>query len=319
MRLSARRLVLLIWLFSLGASTLFAQDINVVLPVPVIEQRLLRDTFSILNIRGSRREGDRTSRATLAFSDSSVIVVKWATAATNGEVFNNSPRYELGAYEIQKLFLDDNDHVVPVTVMRPMDLAWYQTVQPRTNPTFGRTQSVLVVLQYWLSGVTPDSVFDLKRFDRDTAYARHLGNLNILTYLIKHNDSNVGNVLVSAHDTNPRMFAVDNGVAFSNEESDRGTLWRQIRIPRLPAYTVERLRKITREDLERTLGVIAEYDIQNGKLVPVEKTANLNRGQGVRRKDNRIQFGLTKLEIDGVEQRLKQLIKRVDDGKLKTF
>ena len=296
-----------------------AQDINIVYPISVIEKRLTRDTFQILNMRGSRRENDRTSRATLAFPDSMVIVAKWAVAAVNGEVFNNVPRYELAAYEIQKLFLDEPDFVVPPTVLRATDLEWYQTVKPNTPPTFGKTRSVLIVLQYWLSAVTQDSVFDLKRFERDTSYARNLANLNLLTHLIKHNDANAGNVLVSTNSLNPRLFAVDNGVAFGGEESDRGTIWRNIRVPRVPAYTVERLRKITREDLERTVGVVAEYEIQNERLVPVEKTAILNRGQGVRRKDNRIQFGLTKLEIDGIEQRLKQLLRRIDGNKLRTF
>lgn len=310
-------------LFAAGATLLApavqAQDINIVYPIAVIEKRLTRDTFQILNMRGSRREQDRTSRATLAYPDSMVIVAKWAVAASGGEVFNNVPRYEVAAYEIQKLFLDEPDFVVPPTVLRATDHEWYQTVKPNTPPTFGKTRSVLVVLQYWLSAVTQDSVFDLKRFERDSVYARHLGNVNLLTHLIKHNDSNAGNVLVSTNTMNPRLFAVDNGVAFGGEESDRGTEWRPMRVPRVSAATVERLRKITREDLERTLGVVAEYEVQDGRLVPVEKTVNLSRGRGVRREDNRIQFGLTKLEIDGVEQRLKLLLKRVDSNRLRTF
>jgi hypothetical protein len=96
-------------------------------------------------------------------------------------------------------------------------------------------------------------------------------------------------------------------------------VWRELRVPRVPAYTIERLRKITRDDLERTLGVLAEYEIRDGQLVPVEKGPNLNRGQGVRRKDNRVQFGLTRVELNGVEDRLRELLKRVDAGRLKTF
>ena len=312
------------WLISASvflatATATVAQDSNMIYPVPMIEQRLLRDTFRILEVRGSRRVGDRTQRVTIAFGDSIVMITKWGAAPRNGEEFNNQPRYEVAAYDIQKMFLNEEDYVVPPTILRAFDVSWFQAIKAETGTTFGNTTSVLAVVQFWLSAVRGDSVFDLKRFDRDTIYARHLGNLNLLTYLIKHNDANAGNVLVSTNAINPRLFAVDNGVAFGIEESDRGTEWRELRVPRIPAYTVERLRKITREDLDRTLGTVAEYEIRDKQLVAVEPTENFSRGRGVRRKENRIQFGLTKLEIDGVEQRLKNLLKRVDDGKLKTF
>lgn len=296
-----------------------AQDVNIHLPISVIEQRLSRDTFRILDLRGSRRPDDRTSRATLAFDDSSVIIAKFAPATPGGEAFNNTPRYEVAAYEFQKLFLPEAEYVVPPTLMRAFDLQWYKLLDSDVRATFGRTTSVLTVIQYWLQSVTQDSVFDLKRFERDTGYARHLANLNLFTHLVKHNDANIGNVLVSSNPINPRLFAVDNGLAFGRDESDRGVVWRELRVPRVPAATVERLRQITRADLERTLGVLAEYEIREGRLVPVEKTENLNRGQGVRRKDNRVQFGLTRTEINGVEDRLESLLKRVDSGRLKTF
>ena len=305
--------------FLATATATVAQDSNMIYPVSMIEQRLLRDTFRILEVRGSRRVGDRTQRVTISFADSIVMITKWGAAPRNGEEFNNQPRYEVAAYDIQKLFLNEDDYVVPPTIMRAFDAPWFNAIKPDVSATFGNTNSIIAVVQFWLSNVRGDSVFDLKRFDRDTVYARHLGNLNILTYLIKHNDANAGNVLVSANTVNPRMFAVDNGVAFGIEESDRGTEWRDLRVPRIPAYTVERLRKITREELDRTLGTVAEYEIRDKQLFAVEPTENFSKGRGVRRKDNRIQFGLTKLEIDGVEQRLKNLLKRVDDGKLKTF
>jgi hypothetical protein len=310
-------------LVSVGLLSAFAQtaaqDINVHLPITVIEQRLGRDTFRILDVRGSRRPDDRTSRVTLAFADSSVIVAKFAAAAAGGETFNNTPRYEVAAYEFQKMFLDEADYVVPPTMLRVFDLEWYKQLDADVRATFGRTNSVVTVIQYWLPSVTQDSVFDLKRFDRDTAYARHLANLNLFTHLVKHNDANIGNVLLSSNPINPRLFAVDNGLAFGREESDRGVVWRELRVPSVSAATIERLRKITRADLERTLAVLAEYEIREGRLVPVEKSPNFNRGQGVRRKDNRVQFGLTRLELDGVADRLESLLKRADSGRLKTF
>jgi hypothetical protein len=58
--------------------------------------------------------------------------------------------------------------------------------------------------------------------------------MNILSYLIEHKDSNVGNFLISKDATNPRVFAVDNSYAFGSPESDRGHDWRFIRVKRLP-------------------------------------------------------------------------------------
>jgi hypothetical protein len=303
----------------LSASGLRGQDANIVYPVKVVEQRMMRDTFRIIDVRGSRRVGDRTQRVTIAFPDSMVMITKWGASARDGEVFNNSPRYEVAAYDIQKLFLAEDDYVVPPTILRAFDVDYFHAVSDIAGPTFSKTRTVLAVLQYWLSAVSGDSVFDMKRFDRDTAYARNLGNLNLLTYIIRHNDANAGNVLISTVSINPRLFSVDNGVAFGYAESDRGTDWRDLRVSRVPAYTVEKLRKITREDLERTLGVVAEYEIKGDALVPVEPGENMDRGRGVRKKENRVQFGLTKLELDGVESRIKNIVKRVDDGKLKTF
>lgn len=296
-----------------------AQDINIVYPIGLIEKRIAKDSFSIADVRGSRGQGDRTSRATLVFSGDTVMKVKFASSAPNGEAFNNSPRHEVAAYEIQKLFLDEPDFAVPPTILRVFDLDWYKTIKPDVSATFRNTSSVLAVVQYWLDAVTPEGVFDLKRFDRDTAYARHLGNLNLLTHLIRHNDANAGNILVSTSPENPRMFAVDNGLSFDTQESNRGTEWRELRVPRVPRYTVERLKKLTRADLDNALGVLAEFEIRDGKLIPVERGANMDAGRGVRRKENRVQFGLSRLELNGVWRRLESLQKRAENGNLKTF
>lgn len=296
-----------------------AQDANFGYPVPTIEQRLKNDPFNILDFRGSRRDGDRTSRATLAFQDSSVIIAKWAKAPSRvGEVFNNVPRYEVAAYELQKLFLTPAEYVVPPTVMRAFDITWYQTIDPLAAPTFDGTRSVIVVLQYWLANVESREVFDRRRFDRDTAYAHHLANLNVLTHLIRHNDANVGNILISTDTLNPRLFAVDNGVAFEAEASNRGTTWRDLRVNRIPASTVERLRGLTRESLARALGVVAEFEIIDGRLLPAAPTAPIDDG-GTRRSAQRVQFGLTPREIDSVWDRLQNLLRRVEQGRISTF
>lgn len=295
------------------------QDSHILMPADTIERRLLEARFEILQRTGSRAQQDRTQRVTLVFPDSSVMLVKWAKSARGGGEFNNEPRYEIAAYEFQKLFLEERDFVVPPTVVRCFRLEWYRRVEPRARPTFAATSSVLVVLQYWVLGVTHRGVYDRGRFREDSAYARRLANLNVFTYLIRHNDANLGNFLISEDSANPRIFSVDNGVAFESAESSRGYEWRNLRIDRLPRGTVDRLRAVRHEDLERALGVLAQFEIRERRLVPTDPTENLDEHRGVRRKGPVLQLGLTAREIRGMHSRLEKLLERVESGKIEVF
>lgn len=298
-----------------------AQDANVLLPIDSIETLLRVAPFQILASQGTRfgDSRDRTQRVTLSFADSALIAAKWAEAPIGGEAFNNEPRYEMAAYEVQKLFLEPKDYVVPPTIMRSFPLEWYKAHIGKAQPTFSGTTSVLVLLQYWLFNVTADSVWNKDRFARDTAYARHFADLNILTYLIHHNDSNLGNLLISADASNPRVFAVDNGLAFGSQASDRGTKWHNLLIKRLPKATVARLRTIKQADLDRLL-VLAQFQIgADDALMPVPATAPDNRNGGVTRQHDVIQFGLTAREVNGLQHRLQKLLKDVDAGKITVF
>ena len=295
-----------------------AQDTNVIFPVDTIEQRLLTQPLQIADSRGSRFEGDRTQRVLLQFADNSMMV-KWAKSAKGGQAFNNQPRYEIAAYELQKLFLDEPDYVVPPTVPRMVPLSWYRELEPAVTPTFDGLDQVLVVLQYWLSNVTPKDVYDPKRLQSDTAYARHFGNLNLLTYLIRQSDANQGNILISQDSARPRMFSVDNGVSFASDPSNRGLEWRDLRADRLPKETIDRLRQTSLEDLERALGVFAEWEIDGNEVAPAPPGANLGKNRGVRRTKERLQLGLTSAEIRAVHGRIQRLLRQVDSGRIKTF
>ena len=105
-------------------------------------------------------------------------------------------------------------------------------------------------------------------------YARHIGQLNILTDIIDHADSNAGNFLISRSGPGARVFSIDHGVAFASEESDRGKLWFNLRVNRLPADAVERLRKISPAMLQDSLGVVAQWQLKDGAYVPSPKGAN---------------------------------------------
>jgi hypothetical protein len=294
-------------------------DANFLRPALEIEQRLREQRFEVIDTRGSRAPGDRTQRVLLSFEDSVVLLAKWANADPGASAFNNEPRYDIAAYEIQKLFLGPDEFVVPPTVLRSFPLAVAEAQRPGARQTFPGAASVLVVLQYWLASVSQDNFWDQRRAQEDTLYARHIGNFNILTYLIRHQDANIGNYLISTYEPNPRVFAVDNGVAFGSEPSNRGFQWRELRVRRLPHATIERLRSVTRADLDRTLGVLAEYEIIEGELVAVAPGENVRPARGVRRSGDRIQIGLTQAEINAVERRLRNLVNQVERGRITQF
>ena len=295
-----------------------AQDANFLKPIPVIEQYLRAPDLRILGWRGSRMAEDRTQHVVLAFPDSALINVKWAAAARGGGRFNNEPRYELAAYELQKLFLDTDEYVVPPTVLRAFPLEFVRTEMPDVDQTFSEASSVVVLLQYWLNQVTNKGFWDPERARTDTVYARHIGNFNTLTYLIRHSDSNQGNYLISSA-LQPRVFAVDNGVAFRSLESDRGFEWRELKVEALPLRTVERLRALTLEQFQAALGVLAEFEIRDNQLVVVERGENMGENTGIRRDAGRIQFGLTAREVRDLNRRREELLRMVDRGRIKTF
>jgi len=301
-----------------------AQGNNIILPVDSIEQRLSEGSFHVIDRRESRGiSGERTSRTALSFSDGELLVVKWARAPRGGEEFNNSPQYELAAYEVQKLFFDEDDYVVPPTVVRAFPVETYKALDagdPDVEPTFRGTRSILAVLQYWLLNVTPEGIWDGERYRTDREYARHLGNFNVLTYLIRHSDSNTGNYLISTNPVSPRVFSVDNGIAFSSRESDRGMEWRRVRVDAVPAATVERLRSLTREELTRALETVAEFRVlPDSTLERVAATPSLDRGRGVRHSADRIQLGLTGSEIGALWGRIGRLLRLVDSGRIEVL
>jgi hypothetical protein len=300
-----------------------AQDTNILFPVEYIEERLRTPVFEITDMERTRQLAeDRSRRVTLApTGDHAAMEVHWKPVAPPGQGFNNEPRYELAAYRFQKLFLDEPDYVVPPTVLRSLPIEEYRRFRPVRAPTIRNTQSVLFLLSYWIQNLAIDTVdpFNVDLFARDDGYARHFANANLLTHLIDHKDGNHGNLLISMDAPNRRVFAVDNDVAFRSRVSDRGDRWRHLHVDRLPASSIERLRAISRQDLERQLGVVAEFAIVDGFLEPVEPGPNLRTNRGVRVQDGRVQFGLTQSEIRDLERRIERLLREVDRGRITTF
>jgi hypothetical protein len=289
------------------------------MPIPEIEHKLQFEKYDIFRAKDARFPGDVVKRCIFRWPDESMLQLKMKRAPTGGHITNNAPRFEMAAYQLQKMFLDHDDYVVPPTYGRSMPVKEYRKYEIQVSPTFKNTSSVFFILQCWLEEVTNEFEFDEERFDSDSSYAYHIANLNIFTYLIEHHDSNKGNFLISTIPDLPRVYAVDNGMAFGEQESRRGIFWRDIRVSKLPAKTVDRLKTITTEQLHTKLGVVAQYQIVDGLLEQAEATENLDPKKGVRRAGSKVQFGLTADEIAAIDKRLKKLIQEIDKHKYTLF
>jgi hypothetical protein len=296
-------------------------DSNIPHPVDELEQRLQSRPFTLVEARQSRPlKDDVALRADVRFDDGMLMRIKIRRAAPGAAEFNNQPRYELAAYELQKLFLDPDGYVVPPTAIRALPLDMIKPYARAARATFPGTTDVFAVVQFWLASVEArQQPYDAGRFASNAAYARHIANLNVLTYLIRHGDANYGNVLSSSDPANPRVFLVDSGIAFASPDSDRGVFWRILHVPSIPAATVERLRRMDRAAMERALCVVGQWERQGERMVAVAQGAAINASMGVRRRMPVVQMGLTRREVAEVDKRRVKLLERVDRGELRTF
>ena len=298
-----------------------AQDANVTRPVEELERLLTAEPLVIEHAEISRpkAKGDITLKADVAFGGAAPLRVKLRKAEPGADDFNNVPRYDLAAYELQKLFLEPAEYVVPPTTLRFVPRADFARYSPGVAPTFPPADQVLAVVQYWLNDIKViGDVYDPAEFAADPVYARHIGQLNVLTYLIRHRDSNVGNFLIGRAERGARVFSIDHGVAFASQDSDRGELWKDVRVTQLPADTIARLRAVSQEVLKSKLAVLAQWRLQDGAWVPAPLGENTAPRRGVRRDGDTLQMGLTNVEIQSIQRLLARLLERVDRGEITT-
>jgi hypothetical protein len=287
-----------------------------------LQRRPQQDNFEIDDVQETHGGIMTTAKLELDFSRPELeIDVKWKAAGKDADGWNNSPRREIGAYAVQKLFLTPDDYVVPPVALRCIPLAAYRPVDPKAAPTLEGHPCVLGTLSAWLRNVTePEQIFQPERFRRDPRYAYHFGNLNLFAYLIAHRDRRSSNFLVSTDALNPQIFSVDNGIAFG------GVLYNflswhfdQLAVDDLPRDSIERLRRVTPADLT-ALGVLVELQPDDvGVLRSVPPGPNADPAAGVRRVGEGLQVGLTAAEIEAVAERRRELLERIDRGEAREF
>jgi hypothetical protein len=249
------------------------------------------------------------------------MVTKWKDAPPDLDGVNNSPRKELAAYAIQRIFLDPADYVVPAAVARCEPIETYRERHKLASATVEGTNCVLGVLSVWVTHVTvPEVLYDEERFRSDYQYAYFMSNFNLLTYLIKHRDGRDGNILVSEDDSRREVFSVDNGIAFGARIFNYFVPnWYKLRVAAVRKDSIDRLREIRREDLD-FLAVVAQLEVDDeGILRAVPPGPSLAPDDGAVARDGTVQFGLTTSEIDGVYARIQALIQAVDEGRVPVF
>jgi hypothetical protein len=293
------------------------------LPPAELERRLAHDDFTIRTVRGDVGGVMNVKKLKVVFPDlEEWIAVKWKEAPRrDADGWNNTPRKEIAAYEIQKWFLDPPDYVVPTTVTRCIPLDEYGPIDEAPKANLRGTRCVMGTLVIWLEEVTvPEELFEKERFMRDARYAYHLANMNLLTYLIEHEDGREGNFLVSEIESDRRVFSIDNGVSFGAKLKNFFVPnWHKIRVPALRREAIERLRRVTPEQIE-ALGVLAELRTDdNGILRPVPFSENAKPRKGARVEPGWLQLGLKRREIKALSKRIERLLARVDTGRQPVF
>ena len=294
------------------------------MPMPPEKIRQLLESGRVELISTERAPGGvmGVAHAVVRFPDvGATFEVKWKQAPEGADGWNNTPRKELAAYDVQQWFVDERDYVVPPAAMRCIALDAYRRTFPGATANLPDAGCVLGLLTIWLEDVeVPKVLYDEARFERDREYARQIANLNILLYLIDHRDARANNILVSSDPQRFRVFSVDNGISFGSLVYNyfKGH-WNVIRVPALPRTSVGRLRAVDHAALD-ALGVVAELHADGeGVYRTVPLHAPLDRDTGVRLKPGHLQLGLTREEIKGVRERLRALLKRVDAGEIPLF
>jgi hypothetical protein len=298
------------------------------------ERLLLHSRYERLGEAGAGAGTTGAEKVTLSFPDDGVVVnvkwkrvdPKWKLVTERYDGINNSPRKELAAWVIQRLFLEPEDYVAPYTTAYCVPLAGASEANRKAGPTVDGSQCVLGVVAVWMKDITLSiPVLDPVRFDRDYVYAYFLSNLNLFTYLVKHHDGREGNFLVSKDDARRQVFSLDNGVSFGAGFSGLFynwfvANWNSIRVPALRRESIDRLRGLKEADVTALLGVVSQLERNDeGIYLNVSPGENLDPSRGVRIDGNTLQFGLTDDEIEDVWERIQDLIEDVDDGEIPVF
>lgn len=262
-----------------------------------------------------------------------VFRAKWRPNSSAHQL--NSPRKELCAHAVQELLLPPEEWVVPPVASRclPIDVVRAR-IDPEAQVSFPGGRCVLGFVSYWLEDardldqaedehlLADDTPLDPETTRRSPSFRRSVADVNLLAHLISHGDSHPDQFVVTGTRAAPSVHLVDNTIAFShyrNPSLGERWDWSRLHVPAVRRATVERLRALTPADLDRLL-VIEQHALEDGLLVP-ERPGAASPGSegGIRFVGDRLQIGLTRTELALLRQRVRSVLRRVDEGRLATF
>ena len=285
-----------------------------------LDYRLAYEDFTIKEMKSAGGGVTGASRLAVAFADGRTVKIKWKPFPQGLDGWNNSPRKEIAAYRIQRSLFDEQDYVVPTAVAVCIPLDRYGPIDPKPKPSVPGSSCVLGMVAIWMNDVEKaDDLLDKDRLAKDAHFAQHLADFNLLTYLIDHRDGRDGNFLISTDPNDPRVFAVDNGIAFEGFPWNFFVRnWDKIRVPWLRREPIERLRALPPEEIEERLASLVDLELDDKGIFRLRQpTAPIDPKKGVRVAPGRVQLGLTTKEIGRVRERISDLLARVDRGDLR--
>jgi hypothetical protein len=256
----------------------------------------------------------------LRFPDGRLVKAKWKTApAYTADGWNNSPRREVAAYEIQKWFLDEADYVVPPSEVRCVPLQALEVVPGHPSPNMRGVHCVYGVLSLWLQGVEePEAIWHPEMFEQGGYYRFSIAATNVLTYLIGHQDGRPANFLWATDDHH--VFSIDNGISFhAFPFNPLVRNWNDIRVPALPRDIIRRLGAVKPEQIA-ALAVLRQLELDdNGVLQLTAPTENLDPDEGTRIGHKIFQIGLRDSELAEIRDRISYLERETESGNIPLF
>jgi hypothetical protein len=264
-----------------------------------------------------------------------VFRAKWRAETTATR--RNSPRRELAAYAVQKLFLKEHEYVVPPTAPHCFALDEYrEKVDARARASYRNTNCVYGILSYWLEDVQPlgaarkagwfrgarGHALDRKLFESNRTYRDSIASVNLFTYLIAHADSHAANFLITRDRDEPFVYSIDNSLSLGmprNAKLPEADDWSRLRVPALPRAQVDRIGALgSRIDELRSC---AELEPQDGQLVIASRSSRASAPptDGMDWVDGRLRVGLTASEIAGLRGRIERLSRSAERGQLELY
>jgi len=263
-----------------------------------------------------------------------VFRAKWRAHSTT--TTRNSPRRELAAYAVQKLFLEPDEYVVPPSAPHCFPLEAYREKVSRTaRATFpDKAPCVYGILSYWLEDVQSladaadegwfhgqyHHAFDPQLFAQNSDYRDSISRVNLVTHIIGHADSHAKNFVITEDSSAPLVYSVDNSLSLGlkkNSRLDRRHDWSRLIVPELPRGPVQRLRE--HADQLDQLAAVAALEPRGDRMVAVKPRSVEPSARGLEWMDGQLRVGLTAAEIGDLKVRAALLLQRVERGEVALY